>query len=207
MTALLPAVETADGTVKLERNAGEWLLRFRASSLEYVVREGEAIHYADRTTHIAQRWKLLPVSGVSPSQVESLLRSSNGIPGLRLCTELEWERAARGADARSFSTGERLEASEGNFDATYGRRPGGFGPDEVGSHPESESPFGVLDLEGNAFEMVRSTHDDAEYLEKGGSWYHGIGLSSRIETRFQLEQATRSATLGVRLCRDAGGEP
>ena len=203
----LPSVETADGTVRLERRGGRWWLRIRPSSVAYLAQEGEAIRYADRESHAIQRWSLFPVSGVSPAQVEALLRRTAGNTGLRLCTEREWERAARGADARSFTTGERIDASEGNFDVTYGRRPGGFGPDEVGSHPESESPFGMLDAEGNAFEMVRATHDDADFIEKGGSWYHGIGLSSRIETRFQLESATRSANLGVRLCRDAGGEP
>ena len=39
------------------------------------------------------------------------------------------------------------------MDATYGRMLGAYGPDEVGRHPESRSPFGVDDMAGNAWEI------------------------------------------------------
>ena len=76
------------------------------------------------------------------------------MPGARLCTELEWERAARGADDRLFPHGDELDADDANFDVTYGRVDSAYGPDVVGSHPASRSPFGVDDLAGNVFELV-----------------------------------------------------
>jgi formylglycine-generating enzyme required for sulfatase activity len=203
---LLPYVDTNDGLIRLEGQEGRWTLRMRPSAVEYVAAWSEPVVYAGRHLNANQRWGLMPVSGISPEQVEMLLRTSSRSRGLRLCTELEWERAARGADGRSFTTGERIDPSQGNFDATYGRLPTAMGPDEVGAHPASESPFGLLDMEGNAFEMVRSSHDDAELAEKGGSWYHGIGITARLEGRFALERSTRSANAGVRLCRDEGGK-
>ncbi len=205
---LVPMAQSASGAVRVERSPSGWLLRLRPSGVEYIARAQGSISYAERRSHRDQRSSALPVSGISYAQLTSLLSQlPDGFRGLRVCTESEWERAARGADGRSYTIGERVEPDQANFDQTYARRPGGMGPDEVASHPESESPFGLSDAQGNAFEIVRSIHDDAELLEKGGSWYHDLGLSGRLSVRFPLESATRSVTLGVRLCRDAKGEP
>jgi formylglycine-generating enzyme required for sulfatase activity len=204
---LLPSSGKTDGTVGLQKVAGRWKLSLRPSSFEYRAWEGEPIRYAERRTNGEVDWKRLPVTGISPTQVERLLSYSRAAHGLRLCSELEWEVAARGADGRDFTTGARLDVGQANVDGTYGRQPGGFGPDPVGSHPESESPYGLFDVHGNAFELLRSWHDDLLYLEKGGSWYHERGFVGRLGARFALERETRSVNLGVRLCRDAGGSP
>ena len=204
---LVPFVQSASGSVRVERVASSWRLRFRPSAAEYVASAGETITYADRVEHREQSVNALPVSGISAGQVEAVLRRLGPVgQGLRLCTETEWERAARGADGRSFTIGDRVEPGEANFDLTYGRRARGFGPDQVGSHPASDSPFGLSDAQGNIFEIVRSAHDDAELLEKGGFWYHDLGIAGRLSVRFPLESATRSVTLGVRLCMSAKGE-
>src|SRR5439155_14762439 len=100
------------------------------------------------------------------------LSRSGRLVGARLCSEHEWERAARGADDRIFPHGDRLLPDDANYDETYGRHPLGFGPDEVGSHPESESPYGVLDLVGNVLEWTRSVRRPGEPILRGGSWYH-----------------------------------
>ena len=76
------------------------------------------------------------------------------MPGARLCSELEWERAARGGDDRMFPHGDELRAEDANIDLTYGRVDSAYGPDAVGSHPASRSPFGVDDLAGNVLELV-----------------------------------------------------
>jgi formylglycine-generating enzyme required for sulfatase activity len=204
---LLPSVQTPAGSVRVEKRPQGWWLWLRPASLEYAAGPTQVITYPGREAKADHRWAMLPVSGISPAQVEALIHRAKGVERLRLCSETEWERAARGSDGRSFTTGERIRPDQGNFDRTYGRRSDAFGPDEVGSHPESNSPFGLADTEGNAFEMVRSTHDDAELLEKGSSWYQDTGFLARLEGRFALERGTRGANLGIRLCRDAGGYP
>src|SRR5207253_1092585 len=98
---------------------------------------------------------------------------SGRLPGARLCDEHEWERAARGADGRRFPHGDRLAPDDANYDETYGRHPLAYGPDEVGSHPASESPFGVRDMAGNVYEWVRSVRAPAEAVYRGGAWYFG----------------------------------
>jgi formylglycine-generating enzyme required for sulfatase activity len=176
----------------------------KPSSIEYVARFGQPVSYGDRTSNAVQDWRRFPVLGVTSRQVNtysSWLAKRTGL-ATRLCTEAEWEHAARGADGRSFTIGDRVEPSEANFDLTYGRRGGGFGPDEIGTHLASDSPFGVHDMQGNATEMVTSLHDDAELLEKGGSWYFALPLNGHLGARIAIEAETRSTTLGFRLCAD-----
>jgi hypothetical protein len=60
-------------------------------------------------------------------------------------------------------------------------------------------------MQGNAREIVRSEHDDAELLEKGGSWYHYLGLDGHLGARFAVVPDTKAFYLGFRLCADARG--
>jgi formylglycine-generating enzyme required for sulfatase activity len=121
------------------------------------------------------------------------------VRGARLCTAREWERAARGADGRSYPHGESLVATDANFDLTYGQQPLAYGPDEVGTHAASDSPFGVADLAGNALEWIRGLTGGP--WMKGGSWYHGV-ISALSNNGGIGEETQRDVRIGIRVCAD-----
>jgi eukaryotic-like serine/threonine-protein kinase len=120
-----------------------------------------------------QDWTKFPVAAVSYDDAVAFaawLDRTRRIPGARLCDEYEWERAARGADARSFPSGSELLSDDANIDVTYGREPLAFGPDEVGSHPGSRSPVGAEDMAGNVWEWTRSVETPGAPVARGGGW-------------------------------------
>ena len=55
-----------------------------------------------------------------------------------------------------YTTGNQIPPQMANVDETYGQQGPAFGPDEVGKHPESDSPYGLHDMQGNALEVVWS---------------------------------------------------
>ncbi|WP_241758993.1 bifunctional serine/threonine-protein kinase/formylglycine-generating enzyme family protein [Pyxidicoccus parkwayensis] len=182
-----------------------WVFSLYVSSEESLTaREGELIHYPKRERNQTADWRRFPLSGVSPSDLEGYtywLDNSKELKGARLCSDQEWEFAARGADGRNFPHGKpRLEPDDANFDETYGRVPESFGPDEVGAHPASASPFGLQDMAGSVLEITRPvTGDLGDIVVKGGAWYFDAG-SAFTSSRTAGDTNLRDPVTGVRIC-------
>jgi eukaryotic-like serine/threonine-protein kinase len=188
-----------------ELPGGVYQLSLGMSGHTAVAKEGEPLRYPGRTSRAVQDWSRLPVTGVSFEDTLAYmawLRDSGRVPRARHCNEHEWERAARGADGRAFPHGARLEADDANFDLTYGRVQAALGPDEVGSHPASDSPFGVHDLAGNVWEWTASIDDAEAPVARGGGFFQ-MGALGRAENRSEDVPDHHNAFYGVRVCATA----
>lgn len=178
-----------------------WELRLKPTSHAYRVRSGEPLVYLERDRRASMRWERFPVFGIDLGDARAYaawLSETKRVPGARLCTGDEWERAARGADGRPFPHGHVVAQDDANIDITYGRRERAYGPDEVGSHPASDSPFGVSDQLGNVWEWV----EDPKPVVRGGGWYVGQA-SGLVMNHDYTNEKMRDLSSGIRICASA----
>jgi formylglycine-generating enzyme required for sulfatase activity len=188
----------------IRRPAGGWSFALRQASGNILeAREGEPIRYPGRIHRKEQDWRFFPLAGVSAEDLKGYfawLDRSGRVPGARLCNELEWVRAARGADNRRYPHGNRMEDDDANMDLTYGASLEARGPDQVGLRRASASPFGLLDMAGNVFEMATSaTKDIGDIVILGGAWHYG-SISTVVANRQAYTDSFRDARVGARVC-------
>ncbi|HEY5922369.1 MAG TPA: SUMF1/EgtB/PvdO family nonheme iron enzyme [Kofleriaceae bacterium] len=199
----IPSSQIPQSTLTLtELGPKQWRYTYLRGTKTYVADLGQPIRYEDRKQRVEQDWLKFPVSAISYEDAlayAAWLDRTKRVSGARLCDEHEWERAARGADGRTWPTGESLTGDDANIDITYGRQPHAFGPDEVGSHPASRSPNGADDMAGNVWEWTRSVETPDAPIARGGGYYTPA-LSARAANREPGEPTQRHLWMGARIC-------
>ena len=158
------------------------------------------------------RWHILnhPVVGVSWYEAHAYTQWLSVQLGVevRLPTEAEWEKAARGTDGRIYPYGDTFDAGKGNVDRT------GIGrTSAVGLFPDGASPYGVLDMSGNVWEWCTTRWCDgygepednapagsAVRVLRGGSW-RSPQYDARAAFRNGLNPRARYNLVGFRVVR------
>jgi formylglycine-generating enzyme required for sulfatase activity len=177
-------------------------------------REQESITYPHFWND--DRWNddTQPVVGISWYEAVAYCCWLNAQMGceVRLPTEAEWEKAARGPNGLIWPWGNTWEPGRCNS-----RESGNNQPTPVNSYPNGASPYGILDMAGNVWEWCSSKGEhtnmqqladestdyylagDTVRVVRGGSWYNAHDRVCATYRESGIDPRVRGGNNGFRL--------
>lgn len=197
---------------KHEITVAQWRVYATANSLSMPSSSGV---YSNYTTD--PQYDNYPIVNVSWTQCQAFADWA----GLALPTEAQWEKAARGADQRTYPWGNEDPWADNLYRANISGTQDGYQyTSPVGAYGLGASPFGVLDMAGNVWEWCRDWYDSSYYSQtptggwnnplgptsgsyrvlRGGSWYNDP-FYARSAHRASANPSAGSNTYGFRVVR------
>jgi formylglycine-generating enzyme required for sulfatase activity len=163
-----------------------------------------------------------PVVLVSLNDATAFCKWRSEIEGIevRLPTEEEWEKAARGRDGREYPWGDEFDVNKLNcadyhvkkelrdYDEWGREFKYGFYElnkkdvftIEVGRFPDGTSPYGCHNMTGNVGEWTSSKKDKERFVLRGGSW-DSFSIQCRCVHRYGGVPDGMSVGIGFRCAR------
>jgi len=195
-----------------------WIDKYEVTNFQYkkfidATRRRSPAHFENRT--FPENKIDHPVTYVSWKDANAYCKWADK----RLPSDKEWEKAARGTDARIYPWGEIYDTDFVNSPQRWMELKLEGDTTPVGVFEGGKSPYGLYDMSGNVWEWTASwyqaypgnTEESENYGQtyktlKGGSWwdcsFYKCGISAPTFNRSFFLRSTKNKSFGFRCSKD-----